>query len=269
VPAPSSFEPACSDAVENGMKRRTHSGRGLERELPSYGFDLDYRPESYWNVEASINANIKGTWRRKHGLAADVDGPAGPPPAALFADSIGDDLVRELGRIHPSFMGGEDLPDYASHEVEIARVEMASTLGDVISIRARRRRDGAIRCRVVDDCGYATYVLKRRRLSTNPLALGELIELIETTEVFDEDQILRLCYDQPDGGFEAHGLVQVTWREQLVENADPQQAVAFLGVSSEFYPQLAAWFAAAGRAWIAEQDAVDEDDWEDEAEAEV
>ena len=42
----------------------------------------------------------------------------------LLNDSL-DDRVREsLGRIHPTFMGGEYLPKYSRREVEIARIQL-------------------------------------------------------------------------------------------------------------------------------------------------
>jgi len=44
-----------------------------------------------------------------------------------------------LDLIHPSFMGGEYLPDYRRDEIEIARIELESTTSDVISVRARPR----------------------------------------------------------------------------------------------------------------------------------
>jgi hypothetical protein len=36
-----------------------------------------------------------------------------------------------LGRLHPSFMGGEYLPDRRDTEVEIARINIDSTTSDV------------------------------------------------------------------------------------------------------------------------------------------
>lgn len=39
-------------------------------------------------------------------------------------------------KFHPSFVGGEYLPDYKANEVQIARIELQSTTTDVISIRA-------------------------------------------------------------------------------------------------------------------------------------
>jgi hypothetical protein len=55
----------------------------------------------------------------------------------LNNDSLDEEARRSLGQIHPSFMGGEYLPNYRRHEVEIARIELQSTTSDVISLRAR------------------------------------------------------------------------------------------------------------------------------------
>jgi hypothetical protein len=57
----------------------------------------------------------------------------------LLREALDDDTRRSLDRIHPSFMGGEYLPDYGRDEVEIARIELESTTSDVISVRARPR----------------------------------------------------------------------------------------------------------------------------------
>jgi hypothetical protein len=56
---------------------------------------------------------------------------------SLLADTLDTDTRVSLGRIHPSFMGGEYLPNYDRSEVEIARIEFESTTCDVFSLRAR------------------------------------------------------------------------------------------------------------------------------------
>jgi hypothetical protein len=44
----------------------------------------------------------------------------------LLNDSL-DDMARErLSQIHPTFLGGEYLPDCGRNEVEIVRIEMES-----------------------------------------------------------------------------------------------------------------------------------------------
>jgi hypothetical protein len=55
----------------------------------------------------------------------------------LLADTLDQQERQSLGAIHPTFMGGEYLPNYGRSEVEIARIELESTTYDVISLRAR------------------------------------------------------------------------------------------------------------------------------------
>jgi len=52
------------------------------------------------------------------------------------SSSLDDESRRSLGQIHPTFMGGEYLPNYRRQEVAIARIELESTTSDVISLRA-------------------------------------------------------------------------------------------------------------------------------------
>ena len=56
----------------------------------------------------------------------------------LRSPSLTEDERNRFGAIHPSFMGGEYLPDCNPSETEIARVKLRSTTQDLISIRATR-----------------------------------------------------------------------------------------------------------------------------------
>ena len=67
--------------------------------------------------------------------------------------------------IHPSFMGGEYLPDYGRDEVEIARIELDSTTSDVINVRAQPRGK-RIRYSVCDEYGWS--IAFRRKLRAKP-----------------------------------------------------------------------------------------------------
>ncbi len=69
---------------------------------------------------------------------------------ALLHDVPHDAARQSLGRIHPSFMGGEYLPGYLPGEVEIARICLRSTTSDVISLRARPNEAG-IAYRIADE----------------------------------------------------------------------------------------------------------------------
>ena len=70
--------------------------------------------------------------------------------ADLLNGSLDDESRQRLGHVHPHFIGGEYLPSYGRQEVEIARIELASTTSDVISLRARPA-GSRIRYRIVDE----------------------------------------------------------------------------------------------------------------------
>src|SRR6516162_3036053 len=106
--------------------------------------DIDYsqRPESYWDDQDVLTAllhNVKGTQRRRMITDYWQQGRLEELEDGLLKDTLSEEAREGLGKIHPSFMGGEYLPDYESNEVEIARIELASTTSDIISIRAQRR----------------------------------------------------------------------------------------------------------------------------------
>ncbi len=88
--------------------------------------------------------------------------------------TLPDEDQRTLGRLHPSFMGGEYLPNRRDTEVEIARINIDSTTSHVTSVYDRPSKD-RIYCRVVDEYRGDTLSEKRTRSSKRPLSLGELI----------------------------------------------------------------------------------------------
>jgi len=70
----------------------------------------------------------------------------------LLKDSLDDEARNRLGQIHPTFMGGEYLPNYRRCEVEIARITLESTTSDVIRLRARSV-GSRIKYQLVDEYG--------------------------------------------------------------------------------------------------------------------
>src|SRR6516165_11150738 len=95
----------------------------------------------------------------------------------LLRETLDEDTRRSLDRIHPSFMGGEYLPDYGRDEVEIARIELESTTSDVISVRARPRGK-RIEYSVRDE--YQTEYRLAQKTSRQPLSLRELIRFLDS-----------------------------------------------------------------------------------------
>lgn len=138
--------------------------------------DLEYRPSSYFwphGLEKHLLARIKGA-ARKAALKALIDaGQIDEVPEFLAKSSLTEEERQAIGRIHPAFMGGEYLPDLDETEIEIARISINSTTGDVTSMYARRGK-GCIHYRVVDEYGGETLTGDTERTSEKPLALGEL-----------------------------------------------------------------------------------------------
>jgi hypothetical protein len=157
-------------------------------------------------------------------------------------------------------MSGEYLPDFEGDEVEIARVTLASVMGDVISIRARRQ-GARIHYRIVDEYEGETVYSCEPADSELPLTMRELIELMDNA---------RGEGMYPDYGT---GLTTV-WRDFHADNgSSPDEMVRFVRVSSELYPDLHRYYDAEAAAWLenrlAEYGLEDADDGCDDDESDV
>jgi hypothetical protein len=194
-------------------------------------YDLDYRPTSYWGTPRARFANVKGEARRKAICQALEEDRVDEVPAELRADALSPELRDQVGRTHPSYMGGEYLPGYLPGEVEIARVALESTTGDVYSIRARRV-GGRIRYRVVDE--YEGAYRTSPQSSSRPLTLRQLIRLIDTV---------------PNDSTDAVGLV-ASARDPEVAGPDLEGMADFAQVSSTFYPELERWYGEDAAEWL-------------------
>ncbi len=230
--------------------------RRLTNPVPEIeGIDLDVRPESYWadrDPLSSIVQNIKGQNRREMArdfIAGGADAALGPIESSLLEDTLPAAERISLGRIHPSFMGGEYLPDYARGEVEIARLVLDSVTQDVFSVRARRTRPGArIRYRLVDE--YESDFQLDPASSTRPLSLRELVHLLDFATAENRDN-LGLPFPESILGW------QRGWGEPV--NA------GFVAMESVFYPGLQEYYAHRLEAYA---DACNAEDFEEEEEEE-
>jgi hypothetical protein len=206
-------------------------------------FNLDFRPETYWPwlpTEEQMLARIKGSVRRA--TAATVlatGGPAALDPS-LFEESLSDEERLAVGAVHPVLMGGEYLPDSRPEEVEIARIELASTLRDVVSIHARRR-GRRIAYAVVDE--YHTVFSFRPKTSARPLTLRQLIRLIDSIEVAE----------QPDAAWPEGGGLILGLRYATHEWGTVDDAASFVAVSSEVYADIEAHYDHDVLRWIASE----------------
>jgi hypothetical protein len=97
--------------------------------------DCEFRPESYWDSLVdplqAILKNVKGTWRRQMIRDYWEAGQIEELSRDLLVDELPEERRARLGEINPGFMGGEYLPPYEPDEIEIARVELQSTTGNV------------------------------------------------------------------------------------------------------------------------------------------
>ena len=209
--------------------------------------NLNFRPPSYWDhldPVSAILSNIKGQNRREM-IAAVITGRApahaGEIPSGFLEARLDDSTRSELGATHPSWMGGEYLPDYLPGEVEIARIVLDSVSQDVISFRARRRRRGRrILYRVVDEYGNDEIGpwICRPASSAQPLTLGSMIQLIDGARSADfADQEGSL----PD-------LLR-----GIQEGCEPDELREFVAVESDFYPELSGYYRRQARYWLEQQ----------------
>jgi len=192
-----------------------------------------FRPVSYWSADdlRQLVANIKGAERKKAALQLIEEGRLDEAEDFVLADTLSDEDRALFGRVHPSLMGGEYLPDYGAGEVEIARVTLASTTQDVISIRAYPSRVG-IGFRVVDEYN-GDYTVKPL-FAKRPLSLRQLIRLIDTGK---SDMM----------GHIGLGIIQA--RFDCTER--PAESFAeFMDFSSEFYPALCRHYWFATQRWV-------------------
>ena len=165
----------------------------------------------------------------------------------LLKDNLSQDERNNWGRIHPSMMGGEYLPDLEEHEIEIARISIASVTYDQVSIRAKR--DGDMICySVIDEYSDLDMIFYPAiEKSKSPLTYGEMISLIQET---------------PFAGYESDyaGLVMAVWMsESIVHDVKPpDQDPDFVRVTSEFYPLLGDYYEAVFENYV--QEFIDENE---------
>ena len=206
--------------------------------------DLQFRPASYWDhgdPVTAIASGIKGQNRRdmvRDFVTGRMPAELGDIHPDLVANTLDDATRKDLGAAHPSWMGGEYLPDYLPGEVEIARIVLASATQDVISIRARRRRRGCrILYRIVDEyheTGREPWGC-RPASSAFPLTLGRLIGLIDGAQGPD--------FDSVDGTF-------TDYLRDMQEMADPEDLARFVTVESDFYRSISGFYEGKSRDWL-------------------
>ena len=189
-----------------------------------------YRPASYvgsLDTRTRILNRISGTARRRGAEETMDDGTALAVPADVFDPLLDDERLRQWGRVHPAMMGGEYLPEIAPDEIEIARIELQSVTGDVISVRAREEH-GRFAYSIADEYQTEFNVAithDRRRLS-----MRQMVWLINRS------------YGEGDERSERLGIALGIIAMNLDNDADADSMLGFVTVRSDFYPQLENYF---------------------------
>jgi hypothetical protein len=199
-------------------------------------YELDFRPKTYWDLRdvlTQIDAKVMGKVRKDLIKKALQDGES--VPDELLRGSLKKNLRKYLGSIHPSFMGGEYLPELEEADVVIASINLKSTTSDVIVVIARLT-DKGIEYRVEDEylSEYpegADHFKVQPKCSKEPLAFKELLNLIDNAE--------------EDGG-----LVEYAKNCNYDLGDDLEDIYDFGTAESGFYPQLEGWYDEINKEWL-------------------
>ena len=172
--------------------------------------------------------------------------PLAARPTRYFASdsnagrSIGNQQVQRASPATPLGLVGEFTPELGEEEVEILWISLASTMGDVISVRARPDGD-RIAYEVVDE--YDGAFEPGIRSSSQPLTGHEVGQLLRGL----------VCHDLGD-------LLFHDFFEKMAETSNhtetPESVAAghaFVSLQSDFYPDLNPWLAEWYREWLGEQ----------------
>ena len=161
--------------------------------------DLKSRPISYFWAEdrgIHLSSNIMGAERKAKYERLIAEGKADLIDDWIASPALSAEDRGHFGRMHPAFMGGEYLPHRLSHEVEIARITIASTTQDVTSVYAKLGKD-RIYYRVIDEYGGSTLEGPSHRTSMHPLTLKQLTDFFLSSW----DLITCLDFNFEDSGY--------------------------------------------------------------------
>ncbi|HAA47101.1 MAG TPA: hypothetical protein DCE03_01200 [Synergistaceae bacterium] len=162
--------------------------------------DYSFRPVTYFQASETgddILSKVKGAVRRQAIKGLMAENRLDEMPEELLKEDLDEETRQALGRIHPSFMGGEYLPSLDNEEVMIAIVTINSTLSDTVAVLARSGED-CICYRVVDEYNGGTLGEKTAMTSRRPLTLRELLDFFLGAWDFLEIVAGNCSYSVPD-----------------------------------------------------------------------
>lgn len=178
--------------------------------------DLDYQPHGYFRpipLQQHLISQVKGSVARAHLESLLEQGRFEELDDLLGDTGVSKEFLRGLEGIHPSFMGGNYLPELEKGELEIARIELSSTTGDVISLYAKKSEARYI-YRVVDEYEGDTLSGAANMEAEHILTLGQMADFF----------------------LSAWSLIEVL--EMNGFHGDRDAALGFFWAKSNFYPNF-------------------------------
>lgn len=195
------------------MAKASSTLQSAQSPVPVPATSTHYRPKDYfgrYDLQTHLMITVKGTARRNALRKALDNGQINTVPEAIKGAALSKDVRTLTGSLHPSLMGGEYLPTAQVAEVEIARIRIDSTTGDVTCLYARIVGQ-RFAYRVVDEYQGDTLGSRARRTSNLPLTMGQLVDFFL-------------------GAWDLYVCLECNFED------DPEGMLGFFEGESEFYP---------------------------------
>ena len=193
--------------------------------------DLDFAPKSYFqslSLETKIRSKTTGQLRKE--AVVESSRVKFTSPYALKGQ-ITEEEKRAASQIHPSYMGGEFLPNFDQKEIEICRIVLKSTTLDVTSVRVTLSEKTYFYS-VIDEYEIFDYDLPIKT-STTPLTTEQMLEQIDNCLIKEHGE---------GSGDEFQGLMSPVLMKHLNGGRPSRDLVDYISVESAFYPELANYY---------------------------
>jgi hypothetical protein len=114
--------------VSTGTRKREGYQEPMSPSKVYPEINYDFQPISFWSAAANpldvALRNVKGRNRREMIRDFYAEGNLEALCDELLSDTLDEEVRDSIGRIHPSFMGGEYLPNYARRIYPLARLAL-------------------------------------------------------------------------------------------------------------------------------------------------
>ena len=218
------------------------------------GIDLSFRPSA--KLFPLLLSRVKGTARRNELMKAMEEERLENLPEQFLHSALSDEQRSASAALHPALMGGEYLPDFLKDEVEVARIELASTTADVISVRMRPTRKGLV-YRVVDEYGNGN--AGEDGDDGDDYEEGESDSMVDSTPLVSK--VPLSLAELGEFVMEAAQVEEIITRNEFYT---VDEALAFISGSSVYYPEFGLYLDAYITGVMPENEDEEEDEEEDE-----